>query len=62
MDLIVFTSKWRLALVHLEDIVVFSGTLDEQIDQEQQILTLFHNASLTQKFKKCAFLQIASAT
>lgn len=55
MVIILSTVKWQIALVYLDDIVVFSRTPEKHIYHVQHVLTLLNNARATLKLKKCKF-------
>ena len=47
--------KWKTALVYLDDIIIFSKTVDEHIDHVDEILETLKQDGLTLKLKKCEF-------
>ena len=48
---------YETALVYLDDIIVFSKTIDEHIDSLEQVFKLLASAGLKLKLKKCEFLK-----
>lgn len=55
MDMIPSSVEWQFALVHLDDIVIFSNTLEQHIDHVRKVLLLLYNAKATLELKKCKF-------
>lgn len=55
MDVVLASVKWKFALVYLEEVVVFSNTVDDHIDHLKAVLKLLKNAGLTLNLKKCFF-------
>lgn len=51
IDAILFTKKWEIADVYLDDVFVFSGAPKEQIFNVQHVFTLRNNARDTLKLK-----------
>lgn len=47
--------KWHFTLVKLDDIVIFSMTLQKYNDLVKQVRTLMHCADVTLKLNKCPF-------
>ena len=43
--------------MYLDDIIVFSNTVEEHLEHLTTVLTLLRNARITLKLKKCAFVQ-----
>lgn len=50
-----FAFKWQIAIVYLEDIVVFSRPAAEQIYHVKYVLELLWDAVVDLKLKKCNF-------
>lgn len=59
MDVVLSTVKWNFAIVFLEDIIVFSKSPDEHIEQVSEIFFLLCDASVTLKLKTCRFFSDA---
>ena len=53
LDVILSRFKWKPCLVYLDDIVIFSKSVDEHIDHVDEILTALGEAGGTLKIKKC---------
>lgn len=55
---IIFTRFcWKTCLVYLDDVVIFSNTVDEHFKHVDYILTTLHNAAITLKLSKCSLIQ-----
>ncbi len=57
IDIVLASVKWRYAIVYLDDIIVFSNTVEENLEHLTTVLTLLRNNGITLKLKKCASLQ-----
>lgn len=55
MEVIMSLVKWQSALVYLDDIVVFSRSLRNQINHVKQVLSILKDAGVTLKLMKCNF-------
>lgn len=55
IDVILSSIKWQFALNYLNDLVVFSKTLQRYITQVRKVLLLLHSAGATITVKKCYF-------
>ena len=53
MDKLLKDFKWKVAMVYLDDIVVFSFTFDEHLKDIDDVLTVLENAGLTLSPQKC---------
>lgn len=53
MDILLATVKWYFALIHLNDIVIFSKAPGEHTRHIREALTLRQNAGVTLELKKC---------
>lgn len=53
IDLILAGVKWQIALVYLDDIIVFSGTAEEHLSHLDRVFTLLGEAGVTLKPTKC---------
>lgn len=53
MDIMLYSVKWWVALVYLDDIVIFPNSPFDHIDHVRQVLTLLSDAGVTLKLKKC---------
>ena len=52
-DIILASVKWQHALVYLDDVIVYSDTLEEHFDHLESVLRLLRDAGLTLKPPKC---------
>ena len=52
-----FADMFNIILVYLDDIVVYSNTLDEQLTRFDTVLTRLGSYGLKLEIKKCSFLQ-----
>lgn len=52
MEAILSSVKWQSALVHLDNIVVFSETVHDHVTHLWRVLTLLQKADVTLKLKK----------
>ena len=55
LDVILSRFKWKTCLVYIDDIIIFSKTVEEHIQHVDEILTALGNAGVTLKIKKCTF-------
>ncbi|ROT66138.1 hypothetical protein C7M84_015906 [Penaeus vannamei] len=49
--------QWRMALVYLDDIIVFGGSFDEKLERLEEVLRRLRAANLKLSPKKCLFFQ-----
>lgn len=56
MDVLLAGLKWNSCLVYLDDVVVFSKSINEHIERLEAILLRFRQANLKLKLSKCSFL------
>ena len=55
MDAVLAGYRWHHCLVYLDDIIVFSATLDEHVERLHNILECIRTAGLKVKLTKCDF-------
>ena len=55
MDKVLSGLLWNSCLVYIDDVIVFSETLDEYIARLQNVFKRFENLGLKLKAKKCSF-------
>ena len=55
VDILLMRYKWKTCLVYLDDIIIFSKSVDEHIDHVDEVLQTLREAGLTLKLKKCNF-------
>lgn len=56
-DVILAQVRWQFALVYLDDVIIYSKSIEEHFDHLDIVLKLMHGAGLTLKLRKCAFFQ-----
>lgn len=52
MDVILSSAKWQSALVYLDDIVIFSKSVEEHMQHARKVLTLPRDTGVTLKTQK----------
>ena len=57
MERVLSSLQWQICLVYIDDVIIFSKTLDEHIDRLQEILGRLKTAGLKLKPKKCHLFQ-----
>ena len=57
MDYVLSGLRWKICLLYLDDVIVFSITFEEHVDQLGQVLTRLSDAGLKVAPKKCHFFQ-----
>ena len=55
LDVILNRFKWKTCLVYIDDIIIFSKTVDEHIDHVDEILGIFRTSSVTLNINNCKF-------
>ncbi|CAN8076686.1 unnamed protein product [Agarophyton chilense] len=55
IDILLDRFKWRICLVYLDDIIVFSDNMDKHLTHVRDIMTTLRDAGVTLKLKKCDF-------
>ena len=55
VDIILMRYKWRTCLVYIDDIIIFSKSIDEHLKHVNEILDTLRKAGLSLKLKKCRF-------
>ena len=55
LDIVLTRFKWKSCLVYIDDIIIFSKTVDEHIRHVDEILTTLAEANITLKISKCRF-------
>lgn len=56
MNLIVSSIKLQNVLVYLDDIIIFSKTLEQHIEHDSRVHSPFYNAGATLELKKCSLV------
>lgn len=57
IDVVLASVKWQFALVYLDDIIVFSQSIDDHFDHLRTVLTLMLEAGFSLKLNKCFLLR-----
>ena len=57
MDRVLCGMRWPRCLVHLDDVISFSGTITEALVRLEEVLNRLSNFGLQLKAKKCTFMQ-----
>lgn len=60
VDVILATVKWQFALVYLDDVIVFSSSLEDHVEHVATVLRLLKDAGVTLKLKSVPFLRAPS--
>ena len=47
--------KWKTCLVYLDDVIIFSNSVEEHIQHVDEILSALNEADVTLKISKCRF-------
>ena len=55
LDFILTQFKWKSCLVYLDDVIIYSKTIEEHIRHVDEILSSLAQAGVTLKMKKCKF-------
>ena len=56
-DVILAQFKWQFALVYLDDVIVYSKSIEEHFDHLDTVLKTMQEAGLTLKLHKCQFFR-----
>ena len=57
LDIVLSGVRWRICLVYLDDVIVFSRNNQEHIEHLDQVLSLLKGAGIKLKLKKCFFFR-----
>ena len=55
LDMILSQFKWKTCLVYIDDVIIYSKTVEEHIHHVDEVLTALGKAGVTLKMKKCTF-------
>ena len=55
LDLILSRFKWKTCLIYLDDVIIYSKSMEEHIDHVDEVLRCLSAAGVTLKIKKCKF-------
>ena len=53
LDIILSGLKWKLCLVYLDDVIIFSASAEQHVKDVDVVLTLFREAGVTLNLEKC---------
>ena len=57
MDILLAGLSWKICLVYLDDVIVFSASFKEHLKHLELVFSRFVDANLTLKKEKCSFFQ-----
>jgi len=57
MEIVLEGLQWKTALVYLDDVLVFGGTFEEELERLEEVLRRLRKANLKLSPKKCTFFQ-----
>ena len=57
LDIILSGVRWQICVVYLDDVIVFSCTVEQHVKHLDTVLSLLRSAVISLKLKKCAFFQ-----
>ena len=57
MDVLLAGLKWNTCLIYLDDVVLFSSTIDQHLMRLEAVLIRIMEANLRIKLKKCHFFE-----
>ena len=57
LDVILSGVRWKICLVYLDDVIIFSRDEKEHLDHLDTVLTLLEDAGIKLKSKKCFFMK-----
>jgi RNase H-like domain found in reverse transcriptase/Reverse transcriptase (RNA-dependent DNA polymerase) len=57
LDMILARVKWKTALIYLDDVIVYSRSIQDHIQHVEEILSLLQQLGASLKLKKCHFFQ-----
>lgn len=55
LDILLANYLWKSCLVYLDDVIVFSNTFEEHVENLREVLIALQTAGLSLKLKKCTF-------
>lgn len=55
LDISLASFKWKCCIVYIDDVVIFSKSIEEHIDHVDDVLTTLSQAGISLKLKKCEF-------
>lgn len=57
INILLSSIRWKFEIVYLEDIILFSKTIEDHMTLQNAVLALLKDAGLTLKIRKCLFQQ-----
>ena len=57
LDIILSGVRWQTCLIYLDDVIVFSKSMEKHIQDVDEVLQLLGDAGVSLKLKKCEFFQ-----
>ena len=57
LDIILSGVRWQTCLIYLDDVIVFSETPEQHLEDVDEVLRLLGQAGVSLKLKKCEFFQ-----
>ena len=55
LDVLLHGFNWRTCLVYIDDVIIFSKSIEEHLSHVEAVLDTLHRAGVTLKLKKCEF-------
>ena len=55
LDMVLSKYKWKTCLVYLDDVIIFSKSVEDHITHVDEVLTCLREAGITLKISKCTF-------
>ena len=55
VDILLSRYTWKSCLVYLDDIIVFSNTVEEHVTHVEEVLQVLRDSGFSLKLKKCSF-------
>lgn len=55
LDMVLSKYKWKTCLVYIDDVIIYSKSVDEHIVHVDEVLTCLSEAGITLKISKCNF-------
>lgn len=55
LDIILLSFRWRICLIYLDDVVIFSRSIEEHMDQVEDTLKTLGEAGISLNFAKYKF-------
>jgi Reverse transcriptase (RNA-dependent DNA polymerase) len=62
VDIVLSGLTWKSCLIYLDDIIIYSKTMDAHVGHLDEVLTLLGTAELSLKLSKCFFSKTRSTT